>query len=327
MEASSNPDTPVYPVKYMTEQLSLEGFESARVADADLPGLIRHQSDQSHVWQRPGMPELVKSSPRMYHDVPRLSVFTLGRFSLLLNGEPAEFGRKAPRRPLELLKTIIALGGREISTASLMSALWPDVDGDTAQRSFDTTLHRLRKILGTGRVLTLKEGKVSLDGRYCWVDVWAFERLIGQSHRLLMSDVTGKQVFSVQRLTENLMALYQDHFLAKEELTSWSVSLHERLRSKFIHHLLEVGRYMEKHGDWEQAMHCYRKGIDVDDLVEVFYQRLMVCCLATRRFSEGLSVYRRCSQVLSITLGLQPEPESESLHRSLRDARLEKQTV
>jgi two-component SAPR family response regulator len=114
-------------------------------------------------------------------------------------------------------------------------------------------------------------------------------------------------------------------FLAKEDLTSWSVSMHERLRSKFIYHLLEVGRYMEKHGYWEQAKDYYRKGIDVDDLVEVFYQRLMVCSLETRCLSEGLSVYRRCCQVLSITLGLQPEPETESLHRSLRDARLYKQ--
>jgi two-component SAPR family response regulator len=180
-------------------------------------------------------------------------------------------------------------------------------------------------MLGDNRVLVLKEGKLSLDGRYCWVDVWSFERLLGQSHRLLMRDNTGKQVFSVGRSTEDLTNLYHDHFLAKEDLTSWSVSMHERLRSKFIHHLLEVGRYMEKHGYWEQAIHCYRKGIDVDDLVEVFYQRLMVCCLETRRLSEGLSVYRRCCQVLSITLGLQPESETEALCRSLRESRLEKQ--
>ncbi len=312
----------------MIEQLTLEGIEHLPFTGINNPGLTRRRTDQPHGNQScQDIPAPGRFSSQAPHDTPLVSVFTLGRFSLLLNGEPAEFGRKVPRRPLELLKTIIALGGREISTASLMSELWPDVDGDTAQRSFDTTLHRLRKILGDGRVLTLKEGKLSLNGKYCWVDVWSFERLLGQSHRLLASDVTGKQVFSVERLTENLVSLYQDHFLAKEELTSWSVSLHERLRSKFIHHLLEVGRYMEKHGYWEPAMQCYRKGIDVDGLVEVFYQRLMVCCLATRRFSEGLSVYRRCSQVLSITLGLQPEPESESLHRLLKESRLEKQSA
>lgn len=304
----------------MTEQLSLEGFEQQNISGSNHPGFTRRRTDLRHG----DRDHLDIPTP---HDAPLVSIFTLGRFSLLLNGQPAEFGRKAPQRPLELLKAIVALGGREVSTTNLMSALWPDADGDVAQRSFDTTLHRLRKILGDRRVLALKEGKLSLDGNYCWVDVWSFERLLGQSNRLLMSDVTGKHVFSVGCLTENLTNQYHDHFLAKEDLTSWSVSMHERLRSKFIHHLLEVGRYMEKNGCWEQAMRCYRKGIDVDDLVEVFYQRLMICCLQTNCQSEGLLVYRRCVQVLSIALGLQPEPETESLYNSLKESRLEKQVA
>ena len=312
----------------MIEQLSLNGIEPLHTTGLNHPGLTRRLTDRPHGDRcHLNIPAPVKYSTQESYDTPLVCVFTLGRFSLLLDGKPAEFGRKVPRRPLELLKAIIALGGREISITSLMSALWPDVDGDTAKRSFDTTLHRLRKMMGDGRVLILKEGKLSLDGRYCWVDVWSFERLLSQSHRLLMRDVTGKQVFIVGRLTENLIDLYHNHFLATEDLTSWSVSMHERLRSKFIHHLLEVGRYMEKYGYWEQAKHCYRKGIDVDDLVEVFYQRLMVCCLATHCLSEGLSVYRHCRQVLSITLGLQPEPETESLYHSLRGARLDRQSA
>jgi len=312
----------------MIEQLSLQGFEHRHITGFNHPELNRRRTDQPHGDRyHLDIPVPVKNPTQAPDSMPLISVFTLGRFSLLLNGKPAVFSRKVPRRPLELLKMIVALGGREISTTGLISALWPDADGDVAQRSFDTTLHRLRKMLGDSRILELKEGKLSLDSRYCWVDVWSFERLLGQSHRLLRRDVMGKQVFIVERLTENLIDLYQGHFLAKEDLTSWSVSIHERLRSKFIHHLLEVGRYMESHGCWEQAMFCYRKGIDVDDLVEVFYQRLMVCCLATRRQSEGLSVYRRCSQVLSITLGLHPEPETESLYRSLRESRLEKQSA
>ena len=304
----------------MTEQLLLQGFEHQNIAESSHPGFTRRRTDLPH-GERDHLDTLAP------HDTPLVSIFTLGRFSLLLNGKPAEFSRKAPQRQLELLKAIIALGGREVSTTSLMSALWPDADGDVAQRSFDTTLHRLRKILGDRRVLVMKEGKLSLDGNYCWVDVWSFERLLGQSNRLLMSDGMGKHVFSMGRLTDNLTNQYHGHFLAKEELTSWSVSMHERLRSKFIHHLLDVGHYMEKHGCWEQAMRCYRKGIDVDGLVEVFYQRLMICCLETNCHSEGLLAYRHCCQVLSVTLGLKPEPETESLYRSLKDSRLGKQVA
>jgi DNA-binding SARP family transcriptional activator len=312
----------------MVEQLLLAGFEHPQInATNNTASYHRRLTDQSRGGRCSTQPEPVWSSMQGAQFTALISLYTLGRFSLLLNGRPAEFGRKAPRRSLELLKTIVALGGREVSITSLMSALWPDVDGDTAQRSFDTTLHRLRKIIGDDRVLVLKDGKLSLDGQYCWVDLWVFERLLGQSQRLLMRDVTGKQIFTLEQLTENLIGLYQGHFLDKEDITSWSVSMHERLRSKFIHHLLEVGRFMEKHGYLEQAIGCYRKGIDVDDLVEVFYQRLMDCYLRTHCISEGMAVYRRCRQVLSLVLSLQPEPETESLYRSLRDARLNIQSA
>jgi len=291
------------------------------------PGLYRREADQPGSHCPRCNPESVNDTEQPQRAVPLVSVFTLGRFSLLLKGVPAEYGRKAPKRPLELLKAIIALGGRDISTVTLMSALWPDADGDSAQRSFDTTLHRLRKVLGDDRVLALNDGKLTLDGRYCWVDVWQFERLLGQVSRLLALDIRGERATELENLSERLLSLYQNHFLSVEDATSWSVSMQERLRSKFIFHLLEVGRYMEKNGNQDLAMRYYRKGSDTDDLVEVFYQRMMQCCIETGRYSEGMSVYRRCRQVLSVVLGLHPEPLTESLYRALNNSRSKQQTA
>jgi DNA-binding SARP family transcriptional activator len=103
--------------------------------------------------------------------------------------------------------------------------------------------------------------------------------------------------------------------------------MRERLRSKFIHGLLDTGRYWEIHGFWNKAIQCYQKGLEVDDLIEVFYQRFMLCTLQTNRISEGMAVYRRCRQIFSIVLGLQPAPETESIYRSLRKARLHRQSA
>jgi two-component SAPR family response regulator len=306
----------------VNEQIPLEGFAQPPLTYLHEPVLFRRESDRATACTR-----YVDTAGRHSRSVIDnngilpVTIFTLGRFSLLVNGKPADFGRKAPKRPLELLKAIIAQGGREISISRLTVLLWPDVDGDKATRSFNTTLHRLRKILGDDRVLVLRDGKLSLDARYCWVDIWTFERLLGGVRRISRDAAGSNRVYLLEGLTENLLALYQDHFLAREEMTSWSVSMRERLRSKFIHNLVELGRFWEAHGYWEQAIECYQKGIDVDDLVEVFYQRLMSCCLETHRLSEGMSVYRRCRQTLSIILGLQPEAETESLYRSLRNAR------
>ena len=305
----------------MIEQLPLEGFEHLHTADVSNLRLFRRKSDRQSVRSNSRPATRLGDAPYASTGEITVRVFTLGRFS------PAEFGRKAPSRPLELLKTIIARGGRDITTSSLTAVLWPDVDGDTAMRSFDTTLHRLRKILVDDRVLVLEDGKLSLNARYCWVDIWEFERLLGKAQRILKTDTTDRQVFTLQQVTKSLINLYQNHFLSTEDMASWSVSTRERLRSKFIHGLLEIGRYWEAQGNWEQARHCYHKGLDVDDLVEVFYQRLMVCYLKLQRCSEGMSVYRRGQQVLSVVLGLQPEPETESLYLELKNARLKVQSA
>lgn len=306
----------------MARQIPLQGLEQLPSPDTDNLVFLRRSVDRSNTGARSthAVPDENRplSSATATHPV---RIYTLGRFSLLLQGQPAVFGRKTPHRPLELLKAIIAAGGRDISLSMLTTVLWPDSDGDDAKRAFDTTLFRLRKILGDERVIVLREGKVSLDSRYCWTDVWAFERLAGRLNRIRNLDTTGKDALALEQLGTQLLALYQDHFLAHEDMTPWSVSLRERLRSKFIHTLLETGHYWEIHGFWEKAIACYMKGLEVDDLIESFYQRLMVCQLELQRYSEGMATYRRCCRVLSISLGLRPEVETETIHNALKRAR------
>jgi DNA-binding SARP family transcriptional activator len=306
----------------MSEQLSLQGFDLTGVLNGDDPVLLRRKSDRDPRFQerlKPGVGESPSFTDEGYNWPVR--IFSLGRFALLHHGQPLDYGRKVPHRPIVFLKALIALGGRDISSSRIASALWPDADGDNAQRSFDTTLYRLRKVLGDDRVLILRDGRVSLDARYCWVDVWSLDRQLGYIQRIRSGDTTGRDAYQLDQLMQRVFGLYQDHFLAKEDAVFWSVSLRERLRSKFIHNLLDLGRYWELHGLWDKAMQCYRKGLEVDDLIEVFYRRLMLCDLATHRISEGMAVYRRCRQILSVVLGLPPEPETEAIYLSLKSAR------
>jgi LuxR family maltose regulon positive regulatory protein len=309
----------------MTRQIQLQGVEELPSPEPENLVFFRRRTDRQVDRTRAAHAILGGAVPLASDAVSQaVRIYTLGRFSLLLHGQPAIFGRKTPQRPLELLKAVVAYGGRDISLSLLTAALWPDSDGDDARRAFDTTLFRLRKILGDDRVINLRDDKVSLDSRYCWTDVWVFERLLGRLNRIRNLDTTGKDALALEQLTAQLLVLYQDHFLAREDMTSWSVSMRERLRSKYIHNLLETGHYWEKHGFWEKAMRCYQTGLGVDDLIEVFYQRLMVCYLELQRYSEGMAAYRRCCMLLSIALGLQPEAETESIYNRLKRARATK---
>ena len=106
-----------------------------------------------------------------------LRIFTLGQFVLLKEGEPIRFSGKVQHKPMELLKAIILFGGREVSEDLLVDVLWPDAEGDMAHQSFDTTLYRLRRLIGNDMAIQLHGGSLTLDDRYCCVDTWIFERV------------------------------------------------------------------------------------------------------------------------------------------------------
>lgn len=55
-----------------------------------------------------------------------LKIFTLGRFGVLKDGKPLRFSKKVQQRPLDLLKVLIALGGRDVREEQLADVLWPE---------------------------------------------------------------------------------------------------------------------------------------------------------------------------------------------------------
>lgn len=90
-----------------------------------------------------------------------LRIRTFGRFEIEVDGEPLRFTGKVQKRPLELLRTLVAFGGTAVHEAQLAQALWPDAEGDDAHNAFVTTLQRLRRMLVHRDALRLQEGKLS----------------------------------------------------------------------------------------------------------------------------------------------------------------------
>ena len=255
----------------------------------------------------------VTGAPEKY----TLHVYTLGRFVLVRNGLPLRARRKSPAKPLQLLKALIASGGRQVGAANLAANLWPDRDGDQALRTFETTLHRLRKYLGEDRLLLMEDGRLTLNPAMVWVDVWECERQLTRLRSLLAHYVDTRTVGEIATCGERIMRLYQGHFLAREQSTCWSVSLEERLRNRFIHGMLALGGFWESQASPARAIVCYQKGIEVDDLIETFYQRLMLCFSHSGRQPEAIACYRQCKHVLGVVLGVQPTAHTRQIYQSI----------
>jgi LuxR family maltose regulon positive regulatory protein len=243
-----------------------------------------------------------------------IKIFTLGGFRLRKNDSPSHLSRKAQKRPLSMLKALIALGGREVREDQISDALWPEADGDVAHESFATNLHRLRKLMGNEKALQLREGRLTLDDRVCWVDAWAFERILGQANVRWKEKSKEEAV----RLAENAMDLYKGPFLFRDIEQPWAAAMGERLRSKFLRSVGKLGQYWQDAGQWEKALDCYQKGLEVETLAEEFYQGLIICHERLGRLAEALSVYNRCKTALSQAFGIEPSLRTQSLIENIK---------
>lgn len=224
-------------------------------------------------------------------------IYTLGRFAVLRDDKPLAFSGKAQKRPLQLLKALIAFGGRSVSTATLAATLWKD-EVDDARHALDMTVSRLRKLLGHEAAILIHEGKISLNDKLCFVDIWAFERLAG--------DANNEQGAEGSRMQAAAMVLYIGAFLAGEEEESWLLPRRERLRSRYVRLVLDHCAIQERAGDSLAAIDAYQKAIEIEPLAEVLTQRLMQIHLDRGEPAQALEVFRRCRSMLSIVLGVPP---------------------
>lgn len=245
-------------------------------------------------------------------------LFTLGRFHLLKDDQPQTFAGKAQNRPLELLKVLVALGGKEVRAEQLAETLWPHVDGDYAHASFTSTLHRLRRLLGVDEAVILQDGRVTLNPSYFWVDTWVFEQALGRVDDELIRSAKLTGDGGLTKLAEQLLELYRGPFLEDESDRACYIAFREHLRSKFLRYFTKLVGCWEDAGNWDKVADYYERGIEADNLCEGLYRQLMLFYQKRGCGAEALEVYDRCRTTFTARLNANPSPETTAIYQSIR---------
>jgi two-component SAPR family response regulator len=106
----------------------------------------------------------------------------------------------------------------------------------------------------------LHEGKLTLDGRYFWIDSRALEELAAEI------DSAGANAAGVDALATRLMELYRGPFLATEADAPWQLDRRNRLRNRFARAAAALGRRWEQAGLAGKAAEFYEKCFEIDPL-------------------------------------------------------------
>ncbi len=242
-----------------------------------------------------------------------LRVHALGGFRLERDGQRLAVEGKSQKKPLELLKALVALGGQSVPKARLQDLLWPDGDPAAAAAALDMATSRLRKLLGATDAIRVEDGKIALDPRKVWVDAFVFDRDVDAAQSALKSG----DAAAVGAAGERLLARYRGPFLGAEEPYRWSLATRDRLHHRFLRSLAAIASFHAGRGAHADAIACYGRALEEDSLAEELYRDLMRCHLERGEPAEAARVYRRCREMLSIQLGIPPSAETESLFRSI----------
>jgi len=222
----------------------------------------------------------------------------LGSLEVDVEDARLEFPVRAQGKPLDLLRRLIAQGGEPVPLSLLADALWPDAEGDRALAALKTTVHRLRALLGHS-ALVQRHGRLALNPREVWLDVWAFERLLrGQP-----DPVTLTRALDLYRGPLLIDDLDDEAVIpARRRLQVVYASGVERLCDS----LLEAGR----HGP---ALHWSRLALTLDPINEALLRRYLELCIAHGHGGDAVHAYRDYERRLMAELGVTPSPAMQAL--------------
>lgn len=203
---------------------------------------------------------------------------------------------------------------------TLAALLWPSGDQTHARAALRRTLSTLKAALA-GDWLIIHRENVALSDDGLWLDVQQFHGLLEQCerHGHPSSDVCPD---CLGLLTE-AANLYRADFLAgftlrdSPEFDDWQSYQGELLRQQLAGVLDRLAYGHSAHFEWDQAILCARRRLELDPLHEVAHRTLMELYVRAGDRAAALRQYRECVRILDEELGVPPLAETTELHQAI----------
>jgi DNA-binding SARP family transcriptional activator len=245
----------------------------------------------------------------------------LGPFEVWRDGQrlaPADWpGRKACR----LFKILVTYRQRAVASDEIIEWLWPSLAPKVGRNSLWVAVSRLRRLLepetaGRGAssfVLSEPPGYRFDPAGRCEIDVDAFLDRARAGQELQQR---GEWVAAIDAYLA-AQGLYRGEYLAEDRYEDWALPSREQLRETFAEVekglavcLLTLGRYRE-------ALTHTRKALDQDPCDEGAWRLTMEAHYRAGEQEQALRAFERCRTVLGQELGIDPLPETLTLHQRM----------
>jgi DNA-binding SARP family transcriptional activator len=213
-------------------------------------------------------------------------IHVLGRLEIVINDEPVTFQGKVPRKPLELLRAIIALGVRGRARESrIIDALWPDAEGDAGRFALTTTLHRLRRLLGHEGAVLRQDEQIGFDARLCWVDALELQTILDRAEALRTE--SDEQWRVLDHYVASVVMLYRGPLVSTDGAPAWARPFDSALRRRLVRHVIRLASHRQQRKQWEIAADLYERALAIEPSDGTALAALSTCRVERLRGEES----------------------------------------
>lgn len=220
-----------------------------------------------------------------------------------------------------ILQYLMTRPREPITRDSIMEALWPEHDPQTASNNLKVAIHNLKKTLNY--LLDQKENFpciLFLQGSYLinpeidlCLDVEQFEQHWAIGRRL---EREGNLTAAIKEF-ESAEALYQGDYLEDEPYDEWTLLRRETLKDTYLIILGKLADHAMETSDYESCIIYCQRILAKDPCREDAYRRLIRCCSRLGNKNRSLRWYEICCKTMLAELDITPDRETVALYQQL----------
>jgi DNA-binding SARP family transcriptional activator len=238
-----------------------------------------------------------------------VTIETLGGFRIRRAGESVPISAWRSKKARDLVKMLVAQGGRPASRELLIDFLWPQEDPAKVGNRLSVALSTVRATLdpekqyppdhfvdAAGGALALRLENVVVDVQLFLHDAKAGVTLRAQGRR----DEAGERLLSAE-------AAYAGDFLEADPYDDWAVPLREKARSAYVDVVRALAEDAASSGDRDAAVRYFLRLLERDRFDEAAHLGLIDSLAGGGRHGEALRRHRLYCQCMD-EIGVEAAP-------------------
>ena len=207
-----------------------------------------------------------------------------------------------------LLALLVLRAGEVVSADALIEELWDGRPPETAQKSLQVYVSRLRKALGEGVIATRHPG-YTLAVEPQQIDLYRFQQLVAQARDQPPSEAAAT--------LRDALGLWRGAALAdvvEQPFAQRETARLEELRIAAVEDRIDADLALGRHGQLVAELEAL---VQQHPFRERLRGQLMLALYRTGRQADALAAYRDARSTLSAELGLEPSPELRELEQRI----------